>query len=77
MKSSLVLESEASKGMSCHVGVFPDLVTYGKVIGGGLPVGAVAGKTEFMDLLAPIGPLVYQAGTLSANPLTCVEVLPR
>lgn len=56
------------QGMSCHVGVFPDLVTYGKVIGGGLPVGAVAGKTEFMDLLAPIGP-VYQAGTLSANPL--------
>jgi glutamate-1-semialdehyde 2,1-aminomutase len=56
------------QGMSCHVGVFPDLVTYGKVIGGGLPVGAVAGKSEYMDLLAPMGP-VYQAGTLSANPL--------
>ena len=41
------------QGMSCHVGVFPDLVTYGKVIGGGLPVGAVAGKSELMDLLAP------------------------
>ncbi len=59
------------QGMSCHAGVFPDLVTYGKVIGGGLPVGAVAGKREYMDLLAPIGP-VYQAGTLSANPLAMV-----
>ena len=47
------------QGMSCHTGIFPDLVTYGKVIGGGLPVGAVAGKKEYMDLLAPIGP-VYQ-----------------
>lgn len=45
-----------------------DLVTYGKVIGGGLPVGAFAGKAEIMDYLAPIGP-VYQAGTLSGNPL--------
>jgi len=59
------------QGMSCHTGIFPDLVTYGKVIGGGLPVGAVAGKKEYMDLLAPIGP-VYQAGTLSANPLAMI-----
>ena len=59
------------QGMSCETGIFPDLVTYGKVIGGGLPVGAVAGKKEFMDLLAPIGP-VYQAGTLSANPLAMI-----
>ena len=59
------------QGMSCHAGIFPDLVTYGKVIGGGLPVGAVAGKKEFMDLLAPVGP-VYQAGTLSANPLAMI-----
>jgi glutamate-1-semialdehyde 2,1-aminomutase len=59
------------QGMSCHTGIFPDLVTYGKVIGGGLPVGAVAGKKEFMDLLAPVGP-VYQAGTLSANPLAMI-----
>lgn len=45
-----------------------DLVTYGKVIGGGLPVGAFAGKSEIMNHLAPKGP-VYQAGTLSGNPL--------
>lgn len=45
-----------------------DIVTYGKVIGGGLPVGAFAAKTEIMDYLAPDGP-VYQAGTLSGNPL--------
>lgn len=49
-------------------GVRADLVTYGKVIGGGLPVGAFAGKAEIMDYLAPLGP-VYQAGTLSGNPL--------
>ncbi|GAA1697677.1 glutamate-1-semialdehyde 2,1-aminomutase [Microbacterium sediminicola] len=46
----------------------PDLFTYGKVIGGGLPVAAVAGRAEVMDLLAPVGP-VYQAGTLSGNPV--------
>ena len=45
-----------------------DIVTFGKVIGGGLPVGAFAAKSEIMDYLAPIGP-VYQAGTLSGNPL--------
>jgi len=45
-----------------------DLVTFGKIIGGGIPVGAVAGKSRWMDCLAPIGP-VYQAGTLSGNPL--------
>lgn len=46
----------------------PDLVTFGKVIGGGLPVAAVGGRAEIMDLLAPLGP-VYQAGTLSGNPV--------
>jgi glutamate-1-semialdehyde 2,1-aminomutase len=46
----------------------PDLVTYGKVIGGGLPLAALAGRAELMDLLAPLGP-VYQAGTLSGNPV--------
>ncbi|HEX5791500.1 MAG TPA: glutamate-1-semialdehyde 2,1-aminomutase [Luteolibacter sp.] len=46
----------------------PDLSCFGKVIGGGLPVGAFGGRAEIMDLLAPIGP-VYQAGTLSGNPL--------
>jgi glutamate-1-semialdehyde 2,1-aminomutase len=46
----------------------PDLITYGKVIGGGYPVAAVAGPARIMDLLAPIGS-VYQAGTLSGNPV--------
>jgi glutamate-1-semialdehyde 2,1-aminomutase len=55
-------------GMAERLGINPDLVTYGKVIGGGLAVGAYAGKKEFMDLVAPAGK-VYQAGTLSANPL--------
>ena len=49
-------------------GVHPDLVTYGKIIGGGMPVGAVAGPRKFMEFLAPAGP-VYQAGTLSGNPV--------
>jgi glutamate-1-semialdehyde 2,1-aminomutase len=47
----------------------PDLVTLGKIIGGGLPVGVFGGRLRFMDMLAPLGP-VYQAGTLSGNPLT-------
>jgi glutamate-1-semialdehyde 2,1-aminomutase len=49
-------------------GIDADLVTLGKIVGGGLPVGVFGGKRVFMDLLAPIGP-VYQAGTLSGNPL--------
>ena len=49
-------------------GVTPDITTLGKIIGGGLPVGALGGKREWMDHLAPMGP-VYQAGTLSGNPL--------
>jgi glutamate-1-semialdehyde 2,1-aminomutase len=49
-------------------GVTPDLTTLGKVIGGGLPVGAFGGRVDIMDQLAPLGP-VYQAGTLSGNPL--------
>ena len=48
--------------------VWADLVTFGKIIGGGLPVGAFGGKKEIMDVIAPVGP-VYQAGTLSGNPL--------
>jgi glutamate-1-semialdehyde 2,1-aminomutase len=48
-------------------GVRPDLSTFGKIIGGGMPVGSVAGPAEIMDHLAPVGP-VYQAGTLSGNP---------
>jgi glutamate-1-semialdehyde 2,1-aminomutase len=49
-------------------GIQPDLTTFGKIIGGGLPVGAYGGKKEIMSLVAPSGP-VYQAGTLSGNPL--------
>jgi glutamate-1-semialdehyde 2,1-aminomutase len=48
--------------------ISPDLTCHGKIIGGGLPVGAFGGRAEIMDLLAPLGP-VYQAGTLSGNPL--------
>lgn len=57
-----------TQGMAQILNIDVDLVTYGKVIGGGLPVGAVAGKKDIMDMIAPLGP-VYQAGTLSANPL--------
>src|SRR6266496_3629133 len=49
-------------------GITPDLTTFGKIIGGGLPVGAYGGPSEIMNLVAPLGP-VYQAGTLSGNPL--------
>ena len=49
-------------------GLSPDLSTFGKIIGGGLPVGALGGRADVMDCLAPLGP-VYQAGTLSGNPL--------
>ena len=52
----------------------PDLWTFGKVIGGGLPTAAVAGRAEHMDLLAPLGP-VYQAGTLSGNPVAMASGL--
>jgi glutamate-1-semialdehyde 2,1-aminomutase len=55
-------------GMAELLDIKPDLVTYGKVIGGGFPVGCYGGKKEYMDLVAPLGP-VYQAGTLSANPV--------
>ena len=55
-------------GMCCPTQIKPDIVTYGKIIGGGFPVGAVAAKSEIMDCLAPTGD-VYQAGTLSANPV--------
>jgi glutamate-1-semialdehyde 2,1-aminomutase len=57
----------ARGGAQARFGVKPDLSTLGKIIGGGLPVGAYGGRRDLMDLLAPLGP-VYQAGTLSGNP---------
>jgi len=56
-------------GAQSYYNVSPDLTTLGKVIGGGLPVGAFGGKREIMEYIAPIGP-VYQAGTLSGNPIS-------
>ncbi len=55
-------------GAQAHYGITPDLTTLGKVIGGGMPVGAFGGKREIMEQIAPLGP-VYQAGTLSGNPV--------
>jgi glutamate-1-semialdehyde 2,1-aminomutase len=74
---ALLIFDEVITGYRLTFGAFsnlccatPDLTTLGKIIGGGLPIGAVGGKAEWMDHLAPDGP-VYQAGTLSGNPL-CV-----
>lgn len=55
-------------GAAEYFGVTPDLVTYGKIIGGGMPVGAYGGKKEIMEMVLPVGK-VYQAGTLSGNPI--------
>ena len=55
-------------GAQAYYGVTPDLTTFGKIIGGGMPVGCFGGKREIMHCIAPLGP-VYQAGTLSGNPL--------
>ncbi|MDH2998276.1 glutamate-1-semialdehyde aminotransferase [Pasteurellaceae bacterium LFhippo2] len=55
-------------GAQSYYGVTPDLTTLGKIIGGGMPVGAFGGKKEIMEFIAPTGP-VYQAGTLSGNPI--------
>ena len=57
------------EGASGHYNIAPDLITFGKIIGGGLPVGAYGGRSDIMSMVAPDGP-VYQAGTLSANPVT-------
>ena len=62
------------EGMAGSTKIIPDLITYGKIIGGGLPVGAIAGKRSIMELLSPLGN-IYQAGTLSANPLAMVAGL--
>ncbi|SFS58219.1 glutamate-1-semialdehyde 2,1-aminomutase [Paenibacillus sp. BC26] len=72
---SLLIFDEVMTGFRVHMncaqglyGVTPDLTCLGKVIGGGLPVGAYGGKREIMEMMAPSGP-IYQAGTLSGNPL--------
>ena len=72
---ALLIFDEVMTGFRLSIGgaqelfeITADIVTFGKVIGGGLPVGAFAGRREIMEYLAPIGP-VYQAGTLSGNPL--------
>ncbi len=74
-ENSLLIFDEVMTGFRLAYGgaqelyaVQPDLTTLGKIIGGGLPVGAYGGPSEIMDLIAPLGP-VYQAGTLSGNPL--------
>jgi glutamate-1-semialdehyde 2,1-aminomutase len=56
------------QGVQGMTGVVPDLTTLGKVIGGGMPVGAFGGRRDIMEKIAPLGP-VYQAGTLSGNPV--------
>lgn len=55
-------------GAQAHYGITPDLTTFGKIVGGGMPVGCFGGKRAIMEKIAPLGP-VYQAGTLSGNPL--------
>ncbi|MFN0094029.1 MAG: glutamate-1-semialdehyde 2,1-aminomutase [Dehalococcoidia bacterium] len=70
---ALLIADEVITGFRLRYGLSevitnPDIVCLGKVIGGGLPIGAIGGAVEFMDLLAPVGP-VYQAGTLAGNPL--------
>jgi len=72
---ALLIFDEVMTGFRVHLGgaqalygINPDLTTLGKVIGGGLPVGAYGGRREIMEMVAPVGPM-YQAGTLSGNPL--------
>lgn len=62
------------EGAAGYYGIRPDLLTYGKVIGGGMPVGAFGGREDIMHKLSPLGP-VYQAGTLSGNPVAMVAGL--
>lgn len=61
-------------GAAAYYGIQPDLLTYGKIIGGGMPVGAFGGRADIMNKLSPLGP-VYQAGTLSGNPVAMVAGL--
>lgn len=59
----------AEGGAQEYFGVTPDLVTFGKILGGGFPIGALAGKKEFMEMISPAG-TVYQAGTFNGNPVS-------
>jgi glutamate-1-semialdehyde 2,1-aminomutase len=75
---ALLIFDEVMTGFRVHPGgaqtlydVQPDLTTLGKVIGGGLPVGAYGGRRDIMQMVAPVGPM-YQAGTLSGNPLAMI-----
>ncbi len=61
----------AKGGAQEKLGIDADLITYGKVIGGGMPVGAFGGKKHIMEMVAPLGN-VYQAGTLSGNPMAMI-----
>ena len=74
-EGAILIFDEVMTGFRAHLNgaqalynIVPDLTTLGKVIGGGLPVGAYGGKREIMEMVAPVGPM-YQAGTLSGNPL--------
>jgi len=78
---TILIFDEVMTGFRVHIGgaqglynVRPDLTTLGKVIGGGLPVGAFGGRTDIMQCIAPLGP-VYQAGTLSGNPIAMASGL--
>ena len=78
---SLLIFDEVITGFRVHAGgakalydAKPDIGTYGKVIGGGMPIGAIAARAEIMNHLAPLGP-VYQAGTLSGNPIAMASGL--
>ncbi len=59
----------AEGGAQEYFGIKPDLVTFGKILGGGFPIGALSGKKELMEMLAPSGN-VYQAGTFNGNPIS-------
>jgi glutamate-1-semialdehyde 2,1-aminomutase len=80
-KSSLLIFDEVITGFRVALGgaqqlydIKADMTCLGKIIGGGLPVGAFGGRAEIMDMLAPVGP-VYQAGTLSGNPLATAAAI--
>ena len=67
-------------GAQDYLGVYPDMTALGKIIGGGLPIGAYGGRIDIMEKVAPLGP-AYQAGTMAGNPasmssgIACLEVL--